>query len=469
MAMRTTVAAAWPTVCRRYEGVTTWMYLDTKGLVTTGIGFLIDSVSAAQALPWQKGARAATKAEIETEWRRVKGKQAWKKYNGLSAVWRDSAVLSLPMATVDAKLLEMTPRYWAGPARAIPGLEDAPADAQLAILDEAWQNGTAFLNAGTTWKGTRAAALAGDWSAAASNVPGSGDRAERRKRFFRNAAAVVRLGLDRDVLWDATAPSKTTPPISTPTPTPTPEVTDVAKVKFRGGWTCSCVATSLPLVEQDMIRCGLIKQSIDIFQLGYRGGATAASKGTHDEGGCTDVAQRSPEHIKVWREWGWTMQDRSKAFPDDQHAHGWPYRCPHLAPDAEAQERDWDRKDAGLVGTGRVGGMWPIDDWKTAMKKRLAEIAEADQQKELELPTTAEVTTAVIKAMKTDKDLIAIIGEAAANADVVPNEFTGNPANEFVATKTALVYLSRQNKALGKQLDTLIARFPEPGATPPAV
>lgn len=75
----------------------------------------------------------------------------------------------------------------------------------------------------------------------------------------------------------------------------------MAKVKFRGGWTCSCVATSLLLVEQDMIRKGLSKQSIDIFQLGYRGDVTA-SAGTHDAGGCTDVAQRSPKHIKVWRE-----------------------------------------------------------------------------------------------------------------------------------------------------------------------
>jgi hypothetical protein len=252
----------------------------------------------------------------------------------------------------------------------------------------------------------------------------------------------------------------------------TPKEPDVS-VAFRGGRTCSCVATSLPLVEQDMIRRGLIKYNIDIFQLGYRTDVIA-SAGTHRAGGCTDVAQRSAEHIKVWREWGWTMQDRSAAFPNDQHAHGWPYRCSHLAPDAAAQERDWDNRDAGLVGTGRVGGMWPIDDWKTAMKKRLAEQAERDRQKELELPTTAEVTTAVVKALATDKTFLTAIANAVMNADVVPNTFTSNVDNVNVATKSSLSLLGARVATLTEKVDALAAAvaaaFPEPTPepTPPA-
>ena len=34
-----------------FEGRLHYMYLDVKGLVTTGVGNLIDSVGAAQALP----------------------------------------------------------------------------------------------------------------------------------------------------------------------------------------------------------------------------------------------------------------------------------------------------------------------------------------------------------------------------------------------------------------------------------
>jgi len=249
-------------------------------------------------------------------------------------------------------------------------------------------------------------------------------------------------------------------------PTPTPEDSDVP-VNFRGGKTCTCVATSLPLVEKDMIRRGLIKQSIDCYQFGYRDDVSA-SAGTHAGGGNTDVAQFSDAQIEVWRLWGWTIQHRTRAQGFDMdHGHGWPLGCTHLSSGGRAQAAQWATRQNGLVSKGRVAGRWPIDDWKTAMKKRLAQIAEDAKEKELELPTTAEVTTAVIKAMKSDTDLLEKIGEAAANADVVPNEFTANPTNEFVATKTALVYLSRQNKALAKQLDALIARFPD--STPPAV
>lgn len=245
------------------------------------------------------------------------------------------------------------------------------------------------------------------------------------------------------------------PTTATPA-TPDPEESNVAKVKFRGGWTCSCVATSLPLVEQDMIRRGLIKQSVDIYQLGYRSDVSA-SAGTHDGGGNTDVAQFSDKQIDVWRLWGWTIQHRTKAQGFDMdHGHGWPLGCTHLSSGGRAQAAQWANRQNGLVSKGRVSGRWPIDTWKTAMKKRLAEIAKAEHEQELELPTTAEV----VKALTTDKAFLEAVGEAAANADVVPNEFTTNAANEFVATKTALVYLSRQNKALSDKLDALIARFP---------
>src|SRR5690349_12725797 len=89
---------AWLFYVRKWEGVTLWMYLDTKGKVTTGIGFLIDTLTAAKSLPWivKSTGNRATAAEIEAEWWRVKALQDWKRYNGLNARWRDSAKLVLP-------------------------------------------------------------------------------------------------------------------------------------------------------------------------------------------------------------------------------------------------------------------------------------------------------------------------------------------------------------------------------------
>ena len=135
-------------------------------------------------------------------------------------------------------------------------------------------------------------------------------------------------------------------------------------VKFRGGLTCECVADSLPWVEADLLKRGLIKESIDIFQLGYRTDVSA-SAGTHARGGCVDVGQYHLNQITVWREWGWTMQRRDLTGVVT-HGHGWPYKCDHLSVAAQKQEADWDRKDAGLQGDAQVVGLWPVKPWKIA-------------------------------------------------------------------------------------------------------
>lgn len=140
-----------------------------------------------------------------------------------------------------------------------------------------------------------------------------------------------------------------------------------AKVAFRGGWTCDCVKTSLPWVEEDMRQRGIINNSIDIFQLGWRGDVSA-SAGTHDEGGCTDVGQWSVAAIDVWRIWGWTMQRRDLSGIQT-HGHGWPYGCPHLAPAAQYQAREWDQGDNGLVNQGPIAGRYPVKNWKTALEE----------------------------------------------------------------------------------------------------
>src|SRR5436309_15038683 len=56
------------------EGNVTWMYLDVKGLVTTGKGNLINSVDDALRLEWQFRATPgiiADQAAVEKEWRRI--------------------------------------------------------------------------------------------------------------------------------------------------------------------------------------------------------------------------------------------------------------------------------------------------------------------------------------------------------------------------------------------------------------
>jgi hypothetical protein len=138
------------------------------------------------------------------------------------------------------------------------------------------------------------------------------------------------------------------------------------RIPFRGGLTCICVVKSLPLVEADLQRRGLLSGPLRIFQLGYREDVDA-SKATHARGGCTDVdGTPTAAEIDVWRLWGWTMQARYlRDVPP--HCHGWPYKCSHLSAAAQLQEEDWDRRDAGLQGESTVQGRWPVLPWHEAL------------------------------------------------------------------------------------------------------
>lgn len=203
-------------------------------------------------------------------------------------------------------------------------------------------------------------------------------------RFEFNAVGRVALwteagiSYDREYLTQVAAGPVPEPPIPEPGVEPSrpfPVIPDYAakteKLKFRGGLTCICVATSLPWVEYRMLEAGVIRFNIDIYQLGYRGDVDA-SRGTHAEGGNTDVGQYSPQALDIWREMGWAMQDRSPFFEDD-HGHGWPVGCPHLSPAAEKQETSWNNGRNGLKSNGRITGPDPkgkaTPRWDDALAK----------------------------------------------------------------------------------------------------
>jgi hypothetical protein len=203
-----------------------------------------------------------------------------------------------------------------------------------------------------------------------------------------------------------------------------PEVDVAERIPFRNlGLTCSCVVESLPYVELDMLAKGIIKESIDIFQLGYRDDV-GASAGTHARGGCVDVGQYSAKAIDVWRIWGWTMQDRSP-FLDPNHGHGWPYCCPHLAPAAQDQEAAWDKKRNGLINNQLVVGRWPVLPWKQALEKEKARMTELAKDIANEL-----VNELVREAPRIAKAFLSSDGIILSGKDE-PNQ-----TNEFQAPKT---------------------------------
>lgn len=199
--MYPSVATIWPAWSARFEGRIYWMYLDIKGLVTTGVGNLIDPSGLAMALPWTKpdGTYAST-TEILTEWQAIKA-TTWLAEAGAQAAGR-VAVLRLSDAAIDGLMARVLASNEATLKQhpAFAGFDAWPADAQLGLLSMAWAMGPDF---GPGWPLFSAACAAGDWTAAAANCwmddeanPGLTPRNRANQAAFAAAAEVAASGGD---------------------------------------------------------------------------------------------------------------------------------------------------------------------------------------------------------------------------------------------------------------------------------
>lgn len=124
----------------RYEGRKGWMYLDTHDppLVTTGVGNLIDPVSEALKLPWQRGGDPASPAEIEADWARVKAMPGGMKAEHYLDGGRE---LRLTEEAIDELERRKLDAFWGVISNHFPGAEDWPADGQLGVVMMVWALG----------------------------------------------------------------------------------------------------------------------------------------------------------------------------------------------------------------------------------------------------------------------------------------------------------------------------------------
>jgi len=195
------VSDHWIHVNAPLEGVLPFMYLDSKGYVTTGMGNLIDSPEAAMALPWHtsSGARASN-AEIREAWERVKLRSDLAPTGGGSF----AGVTSLRLSerdineTVKAKLEEIE-RDLLG---AYPTLDNWPADAQMGVLSMAWAMGAGFPKRFPKFSHA-VNALLPDFELAAveSRMVDPIPRNAVNRTLFENAAYVLQRNLDPSKLY----------------------------------------------------------------------------------------------------------------------------------------------------------------------------------------------------------------------------------------------------------------------------
>ena len=202
--MHQSVRDKWHEFSEPFEGRVLSMYLDIKGLVTCGVGNLIDPVSEAIKLPWKhRDGRPATSTEISAAWHALKARPDLARRSTRYAAELTGLVLS--DADVDAlvaRRLADNEAYLT--AHHFPYFPDFPADAQLGILSMAWAVGSNFPAKFPTF---RAAVLSGDWLAARDNCtireegnPGVVPRNKANRVCFANAEIVTRCGLQREIL-----------------------------------------------------------------------------------------------------------------------------------------------------------------------------------------------------------------------------------------------------------------------------
>jgi GH24 family phage-related lysozyme (muramidase) len=189
-----------PDFSKQFEGRVSWMYLDVKGLVTIGVGNLIDPLSAAIGLPFvhRDDGSPATRDEIGAEWTALKSNTslAQRGYQACKAVTRlgltDDAIDDLVRRRLDQNEVLVK--------QAFADWDTWPADAQLGVHSMAWAMGAGFP---AHFPMFSAACKKQDWNGAAANChindagnPGVRPRNDTNVTLFRNAASVADSGLD---------------------------------------------------------------------------------------------------------------------------------------------------------------------------------------------------------------------------------------------------------------------------------
>ena len=182
---------SWDEIVRdfdRFEGRIGHLYLDTRGLVTVGVGKMLRNEAAALALPFVRRADGlrASPQEIVADYRTVLAQPMGK----LAASYRTFTLLDLPDAAIDALLRATVDGFQADLRARLPGYAAAPAAAKAALLDMAYNLGTDGL---LQYKRLKAAVAAGDWRRAAAECHRHGPSPERndwtRDQFLAALAA----------------------------------------------------------------------------------------------------------------------------------------------------------------------------------------------------------------------------------------------------------------------------------------
>lgn len=199
--MRQVVHDIWHRFSEPLEGRVHWMYLDILGLVTTGVGNLIDPMPAALVLPWRwPDGSLAPRHAVEAQWSALKAAPSLAKrhyrYAREFLEQRFRHAINLTDDDIDALVTQKLRSNETELLKHFPRWHSWPADAQLAVASMAWAMGPAFSRKFPTFTGI---VNAGDF-VRAGTIERSSGRAPCDIRSTDNPGVVPRNELNREHL-----------------------------------------------------------------------------------------------------------------------------------------------------------------------------------------------------------------------------------------------------------------------------
>jgi GH24 family phage-related lysozyme (muramidase) len=167
---------------KEFEGCVPWMYRDTVGKVTVGVGLMLPDAKAAQALPFLNITQPATPAEIATEYARVDALPQGR----TASFYKTPHSLQLAPQTIDAKLTSVLQGFETDLRTEFPHYDTLPDAIKMALLDMIYNLGPAGLFKG--FPHLVAAVQTGNWTQAAAHCnrrgPGEARNAWTREQFL---------------------------------------------------------------------------------------------------------------------------------------------------------------------------------------------------------------------------------------------------------------------------------------------
>jgi GH24 family phage-related lysozyme (muramidase) len=178
------------TKLKEFEGCVPWMYRDTVGKVTVGVGLMLPNAAAAQTLPFARGTHIATAEEIALEYARVDAMPAGR----TAAFYKSQRPLELSQQEIDSKLTAVLQGFEVDLRAQLPHYESLPDSIKMALLDMVYNLGPVGLFKGFPHLVT--AIQTGDWQQAAEHCTRRGPSAARnewtREQFLSAVVGAIK-------------------------------------------------------------------------------------------------------------------------------------------------------------------------------------------------------------------------------------------------------------------------------------